>query len=807
MGFARQIARADAHAAAADSDLRHWCLSAAVGIKAECASVLLNDGHDGHDGQGKNARGSRNCGTSGVVAAAEAAAVDDGHVHGCDDAANDRDNTKTSHTLVDCGEPLVQLLSRQATQLIGLYEVCQENEGNTAASPMCRGACEPIWPARLPSQQRSQQQFDFALLGSSPQREDAPVSTLGHDHSKRQDSHSHPVCNRNNAHPPSSSHELVLKRLDDLLSIAYARFYAYLYKDLPLCWRQLYTDASILKFSYLYLLSRRPLDNHRRPNKTDDGSEAFPATADPTSLFGTEDGNRKDDKLDEMIKTLDLALILAGAGGRDRGRRWIDKAFGLLERVQVQRAAIATPAGSCMDAGIAAAADSSAAASTAASHDHEKTAGDIPVSDAAALPVPPPPAKRVKLEHTTTTNNHEAHADPIGAAIGPVPQPEPSNPQPSSSSFSARRFFTPPVRHAIRRVTATDMYMSAFQRYMDVAPLDRGPEPLILTGLVDDWPARGDRPWDKPAYLLSQTFGGRRLVPVEVGRSYVDQGWGQKIVSFGDFLRKYIDTSLLTTPVSSPPRSSASVGLQQSTTTTAGHSPERSSPETGAQHQQERQGAHTQKLTNPTTTTTTTAYLAQHQLFLQLPQLRNDILIPDHCYTAPPPHPNINDPSRKLAELDEPILNAWFGPPGTITPLHTDPYHNFLVQVVGRKYVRLYSPHESQKNMRRRGMEGGVDMGNTSFWDVGVVEGWDDDATDGAGSRGDDYSDQIMAGGENGERHVRKEEDEECEVDNFRKVPFVDCILEPGDTLYIPIGWWHYVRGLNVSFSVSIWWN
>ena len=70
-------------------------------------------------------------------------------------------------------------------------------------------------------------------------------------------------------------------------------------------------------------------------------------------------------------------------------------------------------------------------------------------------------------------------------------------------------------------------------------------------------------------------------------------------------------------------------------------------------------------------------------------------------------------------------------------------------------------------------------MGNTSLFDVGVVEGWDE-CQDGV---------------------------ERVDIEEFKKIPYVECILEEGDTLYIPIGWWHYVRGLSVSFSVSFWWN
>lgn len=42
-------------------------------------------------------------------------------------------------------------------------------------------------------------------------------------------------------------------------------------------------------------------------------------------------------------------------------------------------------------------------------------------------------------------------------------------------------------------------------------------------------------------------------------------------------------------------------------------------------------------------------------------------------------------------------VNAWIGPAGTETPLHTDPHHNLFVQVVGYKYIQLFSPSETDK--------------------------------------------------------------------------------------------------------------
>lgn len=39
----------------------------------------------------------------------------------------------------------------------------------------------------------------------------------------------------------------------------------------------------------------------------------------------------------------------------------------------------------------------------------------------------------------------------------------------------------------------------------------------------------------------------------------------------------------------------------------------------------------------------------------------------------------------------------------------------------------------------------------------------------------------------------------------FSQIDKYECILEAGDILYIPVKWWHFVKSLDNSFSVSFW--
>lgn len=221
--------------------------------------------------------------------------------------------------------------------------------------------------------------------------------------------------------------------------------------------------------------------------------------------------------------------------------------------------------------------------------------------------------------------------------------------------------------------------------------------PLIIQNAISDWPALTK--WN-PAYLLSRTLQGRRLLPVEIGSSYVHPDWLQTLMPARDFVLHHLLS--------------------------------------------------TQNANN-------TAYMAQHDLMEHVPALREDISIPDYCYIDIP----------EYRPPDEVIINSWLGPKGTISPLHTDPFHNLLTQVLGYKLVHLYPPAETENLYPIKIPQQGISMENTSSVDL---------------------------------KHP-----DHAQFPDFASARGLQTIIAPGEMLYIPAGWWHHVESLSVSWSVSFW--
>ena len=223
--------------------------------------------------------------------------------------------------------------------------------------------------------------------------------------------------------------------------------------------------------------------------------------------------------------------------------------------------------------------------------------------------------------------------------------------------------------------------------------------PVVLTDAVSFWPSidkLSGRTWSIE-YLMS--VAGFRTVPIEIGSKYTDSNWSQKLMTINEFIDRFIEKN---------------DGI---------------------------------------------AYLAQHELFKQIPELRSDFSVPDLCGSS-----RIDD------EDSGPVsINAWFGPAGTVSPLHTDPQDNFLVQVFGSKYVRLYHRdipsdiiycHDSKL------------LNNTSQVDIENVD--------------------------------------EAKFPNFKKYSsdyMSEAVINPGEMLFIPKGFWHFVKSVSTSFSISFWWS
>ncbi|ATB34314.1 cupin-like domain-containing protein [Melittangium boletus] len=115
---------------------------------------------------------------------------------------------------------------------------------------------------------------------------------------------------------------------------------------------------------------------------------------------------------------------------------------------------------------------------------------------------------------------------------------------------------------------------------------------------------------------------------------------------------------------------------------------------------------------------------------------------------------------------------TWIGPAGTRTPLHCDYSENLFCQVIGRKRFQLYSPDA-----------------------ISALE----PAIDYALYR--DYVPEYIAHERNG-----RGDDLETILAHEPVKPRFDFVIEPGEVMYLPYGWFHRVSGLEFSWSISSRW-
>lgn len=212
--------------------------------------------------------------------------------------------------------------------------------------------------------------------------------------------------------------------------------------------------------------------------------------------------------------------------------------------------------------------------------------------------------------------------------------------------------------------------------------------PVILDNCIDHWPALSK--WKDQNYFIN--LAGFRTVSVELGSKYTDQDWTQKLMTIGEFVKSHIYQ-----------------------------------------------------------TDGPTGYLAQYQLFDQIPELRDDISEPEYCC---------------FSDNNEPVdINAWYGPKGTVSPLHHDPKRNLLAQVVGEKQVFLFSPTDSEFLYA--------------------------------------HEHELL----NNTAQVDPRQPDLEKYPKYQRAKAHYCVLRPGQMLFIPPKWWHFIESLSISFSVSFWWE
>lgn len=99
----------------------------------------------------------------------------------------------------------------------------------------------------------------------------------------------------------------------------------------------------------------------------------------------------------------------------------------------------------------------------------------------------------------------------------------------------------------------------------------------------------------------------------------------------------------------------------------------------------------------------------------------------------------------------------WLGGPGTMTPLHRDLSNVYLAQIHGQKWIRMVPSKQLHLVYNESGYHSEADFDQLDYQQFPLLkDAW------------------IM-----------------------------ETVLKPGDLLFIPIGWWHFVKSLDITISIT----
>lgn len=152
-------------------------------------------------------------------------------------------------------------------------------------------------------------------------------------------------------------------------------------------------------------------------------------------------------------------------------------------------------------------------------------------------------------------------------------------------------------------------------------------------------------------------------------------------------------------------------------------------------------------------------YITYAAIFSEMPELKDDIV---------PLHEESGFPHWMPVWMRKRLVlrpGFWLGPKGVSSPMHFDRHENLNVQLYGRKRWVLFSPRQSSQLYYKQNH------------DMPVI-----------------FSPVDMT----------------CpDLDRFPRLAEAqrhDVVLEAGEILYLPSGWWHFVESLSDSININYWW-